>query len=345
MDLQNGTKLVPFIQLAPMEGVLDWTLRELLSEVGGLNRMVTEFIRVTDLLLPDHVFYRYCPELKQAGLSRSGVPVFVQLLGGKPEPLAANAERAVALGALGIDLNFGCPAKTVNRHDGGATLLKEPGRLFQILRAVRAAVPEAVPITAKVRLGFADKNFHREIAAAVEEGGAAQIVVHARTKLEMYIPPAHWEYIRSMREGRKLRFVANGDIWNVQDYLDCVEKSGVHDVALGRGLVRNPLLAHAIRAHTAPFSRLAFLLRFHDENVILRGERFAVVRCKQLLRYWSEGDARAHAWFHEIKRMHDAHQIRNFLTEETVQCPTFKSTPNPIAPTACAPRTYLNARA
>ncbi|MGZ3722706.1 MAG: tRNA-dihydrouridine synthase, partial [Bdellovibrionales bacterium] len=106
-----------------MEGVLDWTLRELLSSIGGVDRMVTEFVRVTDLLLPEHVFYRYCPELKQGGRTLAGTPVLVQLLGGQTGPLAENAARAVELGAPGIDLNFGCPAKTVNRHDGGATLL------------------------------------------------------------------------------------------------------------------------------------------------------------------------------------------------------------------------------
>src|SRR5207244_3542550 len=108
-----------------MEGVLDWVLRELLSDVGGVDRMVTEFVRVTDRLLPDHVFHKYCPELNQGGRTRSGIPVFIQLLGGQAGPLAENARRAVELGAPGIDLNFGCPAKTVNRHDGGAALLTE----------------------------------------------------------------------------------------------------------------------------------------------------------------------------------------------------------------------------
>src|SRR4051812_16866841 len=151
-----------------MEGVLDWVLRELLSEVGGVDRMVTEFVRVTDKLLPAHVFHRYCPKLQQGGKTRAGTPVFVQLLGGQPGPLAENAALAVELGAPGIDLNFGCPAKTVNRHDGGATLLKEPSRLFSIITAVKAAVPAHVPVTAKVRLGFEHKDFHREIAEAVE---------------------------------------------------------------------------------------------------------------------------------------------------------------------------------
>jgi tRNA-dihydrouridine synthase C len=213
--MQNGGHLgAPLIQLAPMEGVLDWTLRELLSEIGGVDRMVTEFVRVTDKLLPDHVFHKYSPELAQGGRTRTGCPVYIQLLGGQPEPLAENAARAAELGAPGIDLNFGCPAKTVNRHDGGATLLKEPERLFRVLTAVRASVPARIPVTAKVRLGFDHKDFHREIAEAAERGGAAHIVVHARTKSEMYTPPAHWHYIKSI--SRQWRDLVGGRLLGVR---------------------------------------------------------------------------------------------------------------------------------
>ena len=77
MHLQNGQ---PLIQLAPMEGVLDWTLRELLSSIGGVDRMVTEFVRVTDKLLPAHVFERYCPELHQGGKTLAAPPVLIQLV-------------------------------------------------------------------------------------------------------------------------------------------------------------------------------------------------------------------------------------------------------------------------
>ena len=304
----------PFIQLAPMEGVLDWVLRELLSEVGGLDRMVTEFVRVTDKLLPDHVFHRYCPELRQGGRTLSGTPVFVQLLGGQPEPIAENAARVVELGAPGIDLNFGCPAKTVNRHDGGAALLQKPERLFAVTSAVRRAVPAGVPVTAKVRLGFEHKNYHREIAAAVEEAGADHIVVHARTKLEMYTPPAHWEYLASMREGRKIKFLANGEIWSVEDYHRCVSVSGVRDVALGRGLVRRPELARAIRGVAHDFDRVDFLQKFLDRSVEYRGPIYAVARMKQILRYWSAGDEVARAWFDQVKMMHEEPVLGAFIT-------------------------------
>lgn len=324
-----------------MEGVLDWVLRELLSEVGGIDRMVTEFVRVTDRLVPDHVFRRYCPELEQGGSTRHGTPVFVQLLGGQPEPMATNARRAFELGAPGVDLNFGCPAKTVNRHDGGAALLQKPARLFDITRAVRAAVPLHIPVTAKVRLGFADKSFHREIAQAVDEAGASHIVVHARTKIEMYTPPAHWSYIASMRQGRRLPFLANGDIWTVDDYQLCRATSGVERVALGRGLVRTPTLARQIRGlPSEDFDRLDFLSRFTEASLAYRGDAYGVARLKQILRYWSAADSAAALWFNRAKHFERADQAIEFLRElrkENRPCHTLKSIPATTVPIASAP--------
>ena len=129
--------------LAPMEGVVDHTMRELLSGLGGLDRCVTEFLRVSEQLLPPRVFYRICPELRSGGRTASGVPVYLQILGGDPTLVAENAARAAELGAPGIDLNFGCPAKTVNRSDGGSIILREPERVFRIVDAARRALPLA----------------------------------------------------------------------------------------------------------------------------------------------------------------------------------------------------------
>lgn len=117
------------VALAPMEGVVDHIVRDLWTWMGGYDFCVTEFIRVTQHVLPSKVFYRDCPELLNGGRTPSGVPVYVQLLGSHPALLGDNASVAESLGALGVDLNFGCPAKTVNRHDGGAVLLKVPQRL------------------------------------------------------------------------------------------------------------------------------------------------------------------------------------------------------------------------
>ena len=157
--------------LAPMEGMLDHTLRDILTRVGGIDRCVSEFIRISGTLLPERAFLRIVPELRHGGRTRSGVPVRAQLLGSDPVSLAENAARLATLGPHGIDLNFGCPAKIVNRHGGGATLLDDPERVAAIVAAVRRAVPREMPVSAKMRLGHRDDALMldnaRGIAAAM----------------------------------------------------------------------------------------------------------------------------------------------------------------------------------
>ncbi|MGE4330664.1 tRNA dihydrouridine synthase [Diaphorobacter sp.] len=235
--------------LAPMEGLLDFVLRDVLTRVGGVDRCVSEFIRITGSLLPDKVFLRYLPELAHGGRTLTGVPVRAQLLGSDPASMADNAARLASLGAEGIDLNFGCPAKTVNRHGGGAALLREPDRIAAVVAAVRRAVPAHLPVSAKMRLGYDDASLARDCARAMAQSGACELVVHARTKVDGYRPPAYWELIPAIRAAVRIPVVANGEIWTVQDALRCRSVSGCDALMLGRGMVADPGLALAIRAH------------------------------------------------------------------------------------------------
>jgi tRNA-dihydrouridine synthase C len=234
------------IVLAPMEGLLDFVLRDILTRVGGIDRCVSEFIRVTNTLLPERAFVRVVPELLTGGRTLSGVPVRPQLLGSDPHCLADNAARVAGLGADGVDLNFGCPAKVVNRHGGGAALLEDPELLFKIVSAVRRAVPAHQVVSAKMRLGFHDGSRAEECALALEAGGAGEIVVHARTRADAYRPPAYWGRIADIAAVVRTPLVANGEIWNVQDAQACRAESGCHTLMLGRGIVSYPGLAHAI---------------------------------------------------------------------------------------------------
>ena len=236
------------ILLAPMEGLLDFTLRDILTRAGGVDRCVAEFIRVTGTLLPERVFTRVVPELNSGSRTRAGVPVRVQLMGSDPVCLAENAARLAGLHPSGIDLNFGCPAKVVNRHGGGAALLQEPELLHAIVAAVRRAVPTAMPVSAKMRLGFNDADRALECALAIVSAGADELVVHARTKADGYRPPAYWERIAEIREAVTIPVIANGEIWSVADALRCRELSGCDTLMLGRGMVADPGLALAIVA-------------------------------------------------------------------------------------------------
>lgn len=299
--------------LAPMEGVVDASMREVLTTIGGVDLCVTEFIRVTDRLLPEHEFFKDCPELARGSRTRSGVPILVQLLGGVPSALGENAARAVELGACGIDLNFGCPAKTVNRHDGGATLLKDPSRIFDVVSAVRAAVGDAVPVSSKVRLGFSDKDLHLDIARAAHDAGSAWLTVHARTRDEGYRPPAHWEFIGRMREvAGSMPVIANGEMWTLDDIARARSESGCRHVMLGRGLLADPFLAREFKGGARGSWPEAFewFKRFVEMSLAeQRGGSFASARAKQWLKSLGRRFAEAATAFETIKRLDSAHEI------------------------------------
>ncbi len=235
------------IVLAPMEGLADVHLRRLLTAQGGYDWVVTEFLRVVDRVYPRRVFHKICPELLHGGKASGETPVRVQLLGSDPDAMAENACMAVGLGSYGIDLNFGCPSKTVNRRNGGASMLKDPDSLYCVVSAVRQALPGDVTVSAKMRLGYDDLSLMLDNAQAIESGGASELTVHARTRLQGYTPPAHWDELAKIRRAINIPLIANGDIWSVSDYHACVAASGTPDVMLGRGAVRCPDLASNIR--------------------------------------------------------------------------------------------------
>lgn len=305
--------------LAPMEGVVDAVMRDMITRIGGVDLCVTEFIRVTDRLLPVSEFKKYCPELfdGSGGRTRSGQPVLAQFLGGQPNPIAENAALAVELGALGIDLNFGCPAKTVNRHDGGATLLKNPDRIHDVVSAVRAAVPSHIPVSAKVRLGFENKDQHVRIAEAAESGGASWLTVHARTRDEGYRPPAHWEYIGRMREAISVPVIANGEIWTLEDYHRCRDVSGCRHVMIGRGLMAKPELARVIKGLGAQADAdewIPWVVEFAELSRAFRHEYYAVCRVKQWLKSFARHSEMAAQAFEEIKRHEELAPILDHLS-------------------------------
>jgi len=309
------------IILAPMEGVVDHTFREMLTNIGGIDRCVTEFVRVTDALLPNRVFYRYCPELKNGGKTSSGTPVYVQILGGKPEPMALNAERAAKLGAAGIDINFGCPAKSVNRNDGGSVILKEPERVFDIVKAVRDAVPHHVPVTAKIRLGFSDDSLLNEIHGAVVDAGANELIVHARTREDGYKPPAYWSALAEIQASGKIPVIANGEIWSVDHARQCLNESACSDLMLGRGLLAKPDLALLIKnalgqdqqletnCHNPEIEQMQWvnvldlLLKFCEITEIEYERKYVGNRVKQWLAYLRRQYQLADVLFEDVKRL------------------------------------------
>lgn len=301
------------IYLAPMEGLLDHFLRKILTQIGGYDLCVSEFIRINQHLLSDSSILQVVPELKNNSHTASGIPVKVQILGSDPVCMAENAEKIAKLGAYGIDLNFGCPAPTVNRNRGGSILLKEPDLLYQIVQSVRKSVPKEIPVTSKMRLGYESKDLAIESALALQDGGSAEIVVHARTKVDGYKPPAYWEWIRKIKTHLRIPIIANGEIWDVESANRCKEVSGCADIMIGRGAVSNPNLANQIRSNGS--KRLdwdqvvSILQNFVEDMESYSNQIHSSGRVKQWLKYLAREYPEAKYGFEISKKENHSFQI------------------------------------
>jgi tRNA-dihydrouridine synthase C len=308
------------LALAPMDGVTDHVYRALFTaraKPGSVDYCVSEFIRVTDRPMPRSMIRRSCPEVDEGGTTPAGTPVMVQLLGGQPEPLAATAVTAIAMGAWGIDLNFGCPAKLVNRHDGGASILKAPERLERIVACVRAAVPKDRPVSAKIRLGWESHDEVVSLARAAERGGANFLTIHGRTKLEMYGPPADWKAIGSAREAVRIPVVANGDLNDAASLLRCRSESGCSHFMVGRGSMGRPelLTQEPCNDESAALRHVSELLAEYVERLAEAGnsEERQVARVKQWLSLGSSVNPKLAPLFDRIKRLRDRDAVSKEL--------------------------------
>jgi len=293
------------VVLAPMEGVADALMRDLLTTINHYDYCVAEFVRVVNRVVPTHTFYKICPELKNNSKTPSGTPVRVQLLGQHPEMMARNAVKAIELGSFGIDINFGCPAKTVNKSKGGAVLLKEPESMFKIISSVRQAVPQEHTVSAKIRLGFDDISLFDEIVDAVNSAGAQALTIHARTKRDGYRPPAYWQHIGPVSDKYDMEIFANGEIWNMADAKTCIKQAKTPNIMLGRGALAMPNLANVVKGDELPYTwqqTLSTLILWAEKELEGGKSHYFSSRLKQWLRYLKLTYPEAEDFFNLIKR-------------------------------------------
>jgi len=281
------TRALPFSApwlLAPMEGVTEPCFRDLVlarNPAQSLGGAYTEFVRVSGAPIPRAVLAR------QLGPSRFPQPVGVQLMGSDLAHLARSAANAVAAGAPLVDLNFGCPSKRAVAGCAGSALLREPAALASIVRAVADAVD--VPVTAKIRAGYDDASRVEELARAVEQGGAALLTVHCRTRAEGYCDEVDWTRIARAVRAVSIPVCGNGGIASFEDLERMRSETGARFAMVGRGALADPWIFSGRRVDSG---EAAHFLGDYAEAMRVRGglsPRAVAARIKQLLRHWTAG--------------------------------------------------------
>ena len=240
--------LDPPVVLAPMAGVTDAPFRVLCASFGGglfVNQMVT-----ARALLEGHAASWELARFHPSERIRS-----LQLYGTDPVTLGEAARRLIAEDRVDhLDMNFGCPAAKVTRNGGGAALPYKRRLLRDVIRAaVGASQAESggrVPVSVKFRLGIDDDHLtFLETGRIAEDEGAASVALHARTALQHYAPPAHWERIAELKAAiTTIPVLSNGDVFSAGAALAMVARTGCDGVVVGRGCLGRPWLFAELEA-------------------------------------------------------------------------------------------------
>jgi len=231
----------PYLFLAPMEGVGDRAFRKAMVSIGGFDEAVTDFIRV-----PSNAHVKSLASVYDAD-EISPFPLAAQIMGGNPLLMAEMAVEIEKRGAPRIDINCGCPSNTVNGRGAGSSLLKDPKFIFDVTQAVSKVVK--IPVTVKMRSGFEDTSLFKENILAAQDGGAAFIALHPRTKKDGYSSQARWDLIAEAKQTLNIPIVGNGDILTVNDAVSMFEQTNCDALMIGRGSIINPFIFHQIKAH------------------------------------------------------------------------------------------------
>lgn len=249
MNLQIGSlTLKGRAVLAPMAGVGDRAFREICARFGAAYT-VSEMVSSKALEFND----KKTRELMELG--QDARPAAIQIFGSEPEVMAEAAKKAMAFSPDVIDINMGCPAPKITGPGAGSALMKNPQLCGEIVAAVADAVP--VPVTVKIRTGWDEKSINAvEVAKICEQAGAAAIAVHARTRSQMYAPPADWNMIKAVKEEVKIPVIGNGDVTGAQSAALMLEQTGCDGVMVGRAALGNPWVFRQINDYLTESCRI-----------------------------------------------------------------------------------------
>lgn len=276
--------------LAPMAGVADRAFRRICVDYGAAY-VVGEMVSCKGLCFGD------AKSADLLALDEEERPAAVQLFGDDPERMAQAAALAMKVRPDVIDINMGCPAPKIAGNACGSALMRNPDLCFRIVKAVTDAVP--VPVTAKIRKGYAkDQVSAVEVALACEAGGAAAVTVHGRTRDQMYAPPVDWDIIRQVKEALHIPVIGNGDVTSPQAAAALYEQTGCDLVMVGRGALGAPWLFSQIEAYLThgillpeppAAKRMAVLCRQAKLAVAYKGERLALLQARKHAAWYMRG--------------------------------------------------------
>jgi len=264
--------------LAPMDGFSEWPYRSLCARLGSAMSY-TEFVKAENIIRAcEHM----APRLTFDEVER---PVVFQIWGDEPEQLLEAALRIQDMSPDIIDINMGCPAKSVANRGAGVGLMRTPLKIARIFRKLSAALE--VPVTGKIRLGWDNCRSYKLVARIIEENGGALIAVHGRTKEQGYGGQADWDAIAEIKSIVKIPVIGNGDVRIVADIDRMKTHTGCDAVMIGRAAIGNPWIFSRIERDQVPPELVRQMMNRHlERNIQFHGPRKGLILFrKHALRY------------------------------------------------------------
>lgn len=320
----------PLTALAPMQDVTDLAFMRVIAHYGAPDYFFTEFFRVHAQSRPEkHI-------LKSVDENDTGRPVFAQLIGEDIAHLARTAAELLAHPVAGIDLNLGCPAPKVYKKNVGGGLLREPGRIDQILGALRQAIPGL--FTVKMRVGFDDTSPFDRVVDLVNAHGVNLLSVHGRTVKEMYRSEVHYDLIGRAVARSRCPLLANGNITSAAKAAEVVGTTGAAGVMIGRHAIRNPWIFRQCRERFSGQPVTAVTLgdvRDYIERLYRATasaeipERAHVNKMKKYLNFVGQSVDPAGAFLHDMRRAETELELFAVCDRHLISDPGREFSPEP----------------
>ena len=268
---------------SPLAGVTDKIFRKFIRRWAPESLLFTEMVNATSLNLGYGV-----EKINQ--ISNEEGPVGIQLFDNRPNSVADAAKESESSGAYIIDINMGCPVKKIAKKGGGSALLKDPSLAIELVKRISRAVN--IPVSVKTRIGWSDKDKNiKEFLLRLQDAGANMFTIHGRTREQGFNGKADWKFIRELKEELEIPVIANGDIFNVKDAIECLKITKADGIMIGRGVLGSPWIIGEIDSALKGLKnfkkptteeKLHLIIEHIDELIFEKGEHGLLLARKHI---------------------------------------------------------------
>ncbi len=306
------------VVLAPMAGICDNAYRTIVKEMGA-------GLICAEMVSDKAIYYNSKKTIDMLYMSEEERPISQQIFGSDIDSFVYAAKYIEKnMKPDIIDINMGCPVpKVALRAQAGSALLKNPEKVYEIVKAVVETVN--VPVTVKIRSGWDSNNINAvQIAKLIEKAGASAITIHARTRAQGYSGKADWNIIKQVKENVKIPVIGNGDIKTCYDAKRMIEETNCDAVMIGRGCIGNPWLIKETveylennKVITKPTSldRINMILEHLDRLIKTKSEKQALLEIRTHIGYYLKTVPNSSELKNNIFKTKDINELKKLLEE------------------------------